>query len=128
MAEANIAEMKSRARAAMEMAYCPYSKFKVGVCIYAEIGDPMFISGCNVENASYSLCICAERVALSKAISDGYVEFEAMAVATDSSPPGKWEPVCLPSFIAFEFRHTLSRRAIMTSLVPVLYCMIAALE
>ncbi len=63
---------------AAENAYCPYSEFKVGAAVYTKSGQ--VFSGCNVENASYGLTICAERVALSKAISDGHREFVAIAI------------------------------------------------
>jgi len=54
---------------AAEKAYAPYSKFKVGACALYEDGSSY--TGCNVENASYGLCLCAERNALSTAITDG---------------------------------------------------------
>lgn len=57
------------ARKASENAYTPYSKFKVGACVLFESGS--YYSGCNVENASYGLTLCAERNALSTAICAG---------------------------------------------------------
>jgi cytidine deaminase len=64
-----------------EKAYCPYSKFRVGCSILAK--DGRVFTGCNVENASYGLSICAERVGLSKAVSEGCKDFIAVCVATD---------------------------------------------
>lgn len=64
-----------------EMAYAPYSKFKVGAALRCEDGS--IATGCNVENAAYSLAICAERVAMGKAISEGKRKFTAIAVAAD---------------------------------------------
>ena len=56
-----------------------YSKFRVGAALLAE--DGTFFSGCNVESSSYSLTICAERVALTKALSEGYTKFTAIAIS-----------------------------------------------
>ncbi|KAK3105111.1 hypothetical protein FSP39_017486 [Pinctada imbricata] len=61
--------------------YCPYSKFRVGAALLCE--DGTIITGCNVENASYGLSICAERTALTKAVSEGHRRFKAIAVASD---------------------------------------------
>lgn len=79
------------AHKAKDNAHCPYSGFKVGAALLANNG--MIISGCNVENASYGLTICAERAAVFKAVSDGYKpgDFEAIAIAAnaaDFSPCG----------------------------------------
>ncbi len=63
-----------------QRAYCPYSGYQVGAALLAE--DGTLYGGCNVENASYSGTICAERVALVKAISEGAQRFSALAVAT----------------------------------------------
>ena len=66
---------------AKEFAYSPYSRFRVGAALLTENGK--IITGCNVENVSYGLAICAERTALVKAVSEGYQKFKAIAVATD---------------------------------------------
>lgn len=63
---------------AMQMAYCPYSKFQVGACILAE--DGRTFKGCNFENASYGATICAERCAAGHAIVNGARRFKAIAV------------------------------------------------
>jgi cytidine deaminase len=62
----NLIELAKKAR---EYAYCPYSKFKVGAAVLAKNGK--IYTGCNVENASYGLCNCAERTAIFKAVSEG---------------------------------------------------------
>lgn len=73
------------ARAARERAFAPYSGFKVGAAL--QTVDGTIITGCNVENASYGLTICAERVAVVKALSEGHRAFTRMAVVTDSEAP-----------------------------------------
>jgi cytidine deaminase len=70
---------------AREGAYAPYSNFKVGCALRTEDGSEY--SGANVENASYGLCICAERNAISAAVLAGHREISAMAIVTQSSPP-----------------------------------------
>ncbi|XP_004705438.1 cytidine deaminase [Echinops telfairi] len=66
---------------AKKSAYCPYSRFPVGAALLT--GDGRIFSGCNVENACYPLGICAERTAIQKAISEGYKDFKAIAIASD---------------------------------------------
>lgn len=66
------------AKQAMNNSYAPYSKFKVGAALLCENGE-VFI-GCNVENSSFSMSICAERTAFFKAISEGYNKFKKIAV------------------------------------------------
>ncbi len=71
-----------------ENAYAPFSNFKVGAAI--EDADGRIHTGCNVENATYGLTLCAERVAIFKAISEGVRKFRRVAVAADSvklTPP-----------------------------------------
>ena len=65
-------------------AYAPYSNFQGGAALLA--ADGRIFTGCNVENASYGLTICAERVALFKAVSEGAREFKAIAIACGAGP------------------------------------------
>ncbi|EKN64247.1 cytidine deaminase [Schinkia azotoformans] len=74
-----------KAKEAREMAYVPYSKFKVGAALLTEEDD--VIKGCNIENASYGLTNCAERTALFKAYSEGIKKFKALAVVADTERP-----------------------------------------
>jgi cytidine deaminase len=69
------------ATAARERAFAPYSGFRVGAALEAD--DGRIVTGCNVESASYGLTICAERVALVKAVSEGVTRFRRAAVVTD---------------------------------------------
>lgn len=63
---------------AKRYAYCPYSKFRVGAALLSD--DGKVFTGCNVENAAYPVGICAERTAISKAVSEGYQNFKSIAV------------------------------------------------
>ncbi|UII54914.1 cytidine deaminase [Cytobacillus spongiae] len=73
------------AKLARERAYVPYSKFKVGAALLTKNGK--VYHGCNIENAAYSMCNCAERTALFKAYSEGDKDFEIMAVVADTARP-----------------------------------------
>ena len=73
------------ARMARERAVARFSGFKVGAAI--ETAEGRIVTGCNVENATYGLTMCAERVALFKAVSEGYRSFVRIAVAADSPTP-----------------------------------------
>jgi cytidine deaminase len=70
---------------ASRAAYAPYSNYQVGAAVLCRDGS--VFTGCNVENAAYPLCICAERVALTSAVAQGQRDFVAIAVATHSTPP-----------------------------------------
>jgi cytidine deaminase len=76
------AELIARARAARAFAYAPYSDFAVGAAVLT--ADGRVFTGCNIENASYGLTMCAERVALFKAISEGVREFRRLAIVADT--------------------------------------------
>jgi cytidine deaminase len=73
------------ARRARENALAPFSHFKVGAAL--ETADGTVVTGCNVENATYGLTICAERVAMFKALSEGHRAFVRVAVVADTADP-----------------------------------------
>jgi len=73
------------ARDARERAVAPYSHFKVGAALLTR--DGTVITGANVENATYGLTVCAERVALLKALTDGHRDFTMIAVVADTDAP-----------------------------------------
>ena len=70
------------AKEAMEHAYVPYSKFRVGAALLTK--DGRVFKGCNIENASYGATNCAERTAIFKAVSEGCREFDAIAIVASS--------------------------------------------
>jgi len=73
------------ARAARLHAHAPFSRFQVGAAL--ETADEKIITGCNVENATYGLTICAERVAVFKALSEGHRRFTRIAIVADTEEP-----------------------------------------
>jgi cytidine deaminase len=81
----NIDELLVAARKVRDQAYAPYSRFPVGAALRTKTG--LVFCGCNVENLSYGLTICAERNAIFAAVAAGQREFEAIAVVADSIQP-----------------------------------------
>jgi cytidine deaminase len=78
-------ELLEQAKLALKNSYSPYSKFSVGAAIRTK--DGQIYTGINIENASYSLTICAERVAVFKAISSGHTSFTDLAIVSSSEAP-----------------------------------------
>ena len=81
-------ELIEAAKAVRESAHAPFSNFKVGAAVESE--DGRIFTGCNVENATYGLSVCAERVAIFKAISEGARQFSRICVVADTetlTPP-----------------------------------------
>ena len=113
-------DLSAKAAAARENAVAPYSGFKVGAAL--ETKDGRIYTGCNIENVSYGLTVCAERVALWKALSEGAREFRQIAIVTDAAtvtpPCGAcrqllWEycgdiPVHLHSLKGLDAQHRLA--------------------
>ena len=73
------------ARRARELAHAPFSRFKVGAAL--ETLDGIVLTGCNIENATYGLTMCAERVAMFKALSEGHRAFTRIAIVADTDAP-----------------------------------------
>jgi cytidine deaminase len=82
-------ELVKAAQIAKSNAFAPFSNFKVGAALLCSNGQ--IFTGCNIENSSYGLTICAERVAVFKAISDGIHKFKAIAIVSDGN---KFIPPC----------------------------------
>lgn len=85
-------ELFEAAVKASEKSYSKYSGFSVGAALLT--ADGKLFTGCNIENASYSLTNCAERTAVFKAVSEGYTDFTAIAVA--GSPADDFSKPCFP--------------------------------
>jgi cytidine deaminase len=99
------ADLLRLAHGAASKAHCPYSGFHVGAVLCAPGGQTW--SGCNVENASYGLTICAERAAFAAAITAGARAFEAIAIAADGPEPAPPCGACrqvMAEFCGPEFR------------------------
>ena len=79
------AALVDAARRARERAVAPFSTFKVGAAL--ETADGVVVTGCNIENATYGLTVCAERVAMFKALSDGHRRFTRIAIVADTEAP-----------------------------------------
>lgn len=81
----NVTGLIQKAQEAKERAYVPYSGFHVGAALLCK--DGTIFTGCNIENSAYGPTNCAERTAIFKAVSEGYREFEAIAIISDSEAP-----------------------------------------
>jgi cytidine deaminase len=80
--DVDVDALYASALTAAERAYAPYSKFRAGAALLTRDGE--IVTGCNVENCSYGLTICAERAAVARAVSEGHRDFVAIAVAPDT--------------------------------------------
>jgi cytidine deaminase len=93
-------DLLKAATAARDHSYSPYSGHKVGAAIRLKSGQ--IFSGCNVENSSYGATVCAERVAVQKAVSElGKIAIDEILVVTDATPP--WPPCGLCRQVLAEF-------------------------
>lgn len=126
-------DLAAEARKAMKNAYSPYSHFFVGAALLCRSGK--VYTGCNIENASYSPTVCAERVAFFKAVSDGEREFEAIAIAggadgnitAETAPCGVCRQV-MSEFCGADFRiilvsDTAEREMTLGELLPLAFAL-----
>ena len=104
MEQATKQNLVNTAIEAAKRAYAPYSNFHVGAALLDENGK--VYTGCNVENASYGLCNCAERTALFKAVSEGAAPITALAVVTLDA-----DGFCSPCGACRQVIHELARKA-----------------
>lgn len=89
----DLTALKEKAKAVADKAYAPYSNFKVGCAILTESGH--VYTGCNVENASYGITICAERTAITSAVAaEGKVKLKQVVVFTPTEKPATPCGVC----------------------------------
>lgn len=84
-----------------KLSYSPYSKFPVGSALLVDGPEEIVFSGCNIENSSYSLCLCAERAAVSQAVSAGYQNFRAIAIIAENLRPCNPCGACLQVLAEF---------------------------
>ncbi|XP_075997096.1 cytidine deaminase-like [Genypterus blacodes] len=87
LSEETVKNLIQKSQEAKKQAYCPYSKFRVGAALLT--CDDCVYTGCNVENACYNLGMCAERNTISKAVSEGYRSFKAIAIARYTAKIGQ---------------------------------------
>ncbi|AKU90295.1 cytidine deaminase [Vulgatibacter incomptus] len=93
---ADLRRLLLAALAARQRAYAPYSRYQVGAAVLGD--DGRVYAGCNVENSSYGVCLCAERNAVGQAIARGARRILAAAVVTSSTPPAPPCGICLQTF------------------------------
>jgi cytidine deaminase len=112
-----------RAKQASAQAYVPYSGYRVGSAVRCKDGS--IYSGCNIENASFSLTICAERTAIFKAVSEGNREFSAIAIYVDSDkifpPCGACRQVIsefAPDMVVIYANHNETIESTISELLP----------
>lgn len=98
-AERSGSELRQRALAAMEFAYAPYSKFKVGAALLGVDGS--VTEACNVENAAFPAGTCAERAALASAVAKGVRSFTVLAIASSADDPTPPCGMCRQALIEF---------------------------
>jgi cytidine deaminase len=121
---AGLRDLARFARKARRRAHAPYSHYPVGAALRARSGE--IVTGCNIENASFGLTLCAERVAVFKAVSEGFRRFDAVAVVVDSphlaAPCGPcrqilWE-FCGDVWVQLENLEGLTRTLRLSELLP----------
>ena len=105
MKKEQIKKMIEIALSQLAYSYTPYSDFKVGAALLGKNGR--IYTGCNIENASYGITNCAERTAIFKAVSDGEIELEALAVIADTDGPAAPCGACRQVIAEFKIPHII---------------------
>lgn len=125
-------QLATRAKEAMQLAYSPYSGYKVGAALLCK--DGTVYTGCNIENAGYSATNCAERTAFFKAVSEGQREFEAIAICggKDGVIEGLFPPCgvcrqvmrefCSDDFLIYLVTKNGVEEYTLAQLLPVSFC------
>ena len=132
ISQERVQELVHKAIEARKRAYTPYSKFNVGAVVIDTSGNE--ITGCNVENASYGLTLCAERAALCRAVADGTRRFSALAVVCSGNAPvppcgaclqvlAEFCPPGLPVVMAAAGRPPKIARYTLGALLPRAFCL-----
>jgi cytidine deaminase len=103
--------LEQAAQSAMERAYAPYSRYRVGAAL--QTADGTVVMGCNVENASYPAGICAERTAMSAAVAAGHRSFETIVICSEGTAPASPCGICRQ--VLAEFAPTLTVISVTTS-------------
>jgi cytidine deaminase len=121
---AGLGDLTRLAREARRRALAPFSKFKVGAALRLRSGE--VVTGCNVESAAYGLTLCAERVAVFKAVSEGLRGFESIAIVSDTARPAPpcgscrqvlWE-LCGDIWVHITNLQGKSRTLLLSELLP----------
>jgi cytidine deaminase len=93
-------DLVAKAKHARQHAYAPYSNFQVGAALLTK--DGRVFEGCNVENSTYGLAVCAERTAVVSAVAAGVKDFEKIAIVVDTPKPAAPCGMCLQTLAEFE--------------------------
>ena len=111
----------SKAIQMMKIAQAPYSNYSVGAAI--KIDEKTIVGGCNIENASYPLSMCAERTALFSAIAQGHRQFVSMAIATKTggTPCGSCRQVIWEYVETFQYSYVMTMELLMRHQVELYY-------
>lgn len=96
-------ELINKAKVASEKSYSPYSEFPVGAALLVDVDgkEEKVYLGCNIENSSYSLCLCAERAAVAQAVSEGHQHFKAIGIIAQRLKPCNPCGACLQVLVEF---------------------------